>query len=66
MIKMSGKENSLELVDVILKHKPGASVEMISEVISEWGDLFDDQKFTAPESIDVESAAPKGGKRLTR
>jgi hypothetical protein len=66
MIKMSRKENSLELVDVILKHKPGASVEMISEVISEWGDLFDDQKFTASESLDVESAAPKGGQRPVR
>jgi hypothetical protein len=61
MIKMSRKGNPLELVDVILKHKPGASVAMISEVVSEWGDLFDDQKATTQKSIDVESAAPNGG-----
>jgi hypothetical protein len=66
MIKMTRQENPLELVDVILKHKPGASVEMISEVISEWGDLFDDQKFISHESIDVESETSNGGQQLAR
>jgi len=62
MIKMTKRESQQELVDVILKHKPGASVEMISEVISEWGDLFDDRKFAAHEVVLMEAAAPKAKK----
>jgi hypothetical protein len=31
---------------------------MIAEVISEWGDVFDDRRMGAPESIDFESTAP--------
>lgn len=66
MHKMTSKKNPLELADVILKHKPDASVEMISEVLSEWGDLFDDQKFAAAEANNAESAAPKLGPRTAR
>jgi hypothetical protein len=60
MHKMSKKVGPLELADLILKHDPGASLGQISNVISEWGDLFDDQKFSADESTDSEGAAPKG------
>jgi hypothetical protein len=63
---MIRNEISFELADVILKHQPDASVEMISEVISEWGDLFDDHKFAARVSKYVESAAPKSGQRPPR
>jgi hypothetical protein len=59
MRKISKKESPLELANLILKHKPDASVEMMADVISEWGDLFDDQKFSAHESIDIDSAESK-------
>jgi hypothetical protein len=47
-----------KLADLILKHNPCASLEMIANVISEWGDLFDDHRFVDHESIDIESAPP--------
>jgi hypothetical protein len=46
------------LVDLILKHDPNASTEMIAEVISEWGDIFDNQKFGEHKPINIESASP--------
>jgi hypothetical protein len=51
------KKDPLELADLILKHDPDASAEQIATVISEWGNLFDDQKFQTNESIDVEGDA---------
>jgi hypothetical protein len=30
----------------------------MAHVISEWGELFDDQRFGDRQSIDIESAAP--------
>ena len=54
MQKISRKKSPLELVDLILKHNPAASLESISEVISEWGGLFDDQGYDAPDTIDVD------------
>jgi hypothetical protein len=52
------KKSPLEIADLILLHKAGASMEMIANVISEWGDLSDDKKFGGHVSIDIESAAP--------
>jgi hypothetical protein len=52
------KKSPLELAELILKHSPGASMAMIAEVISEWGDVFDDRRMGAQESIDFDSAAP--------
>jgi hypothetical protein len=60
MNNTSNKKSPLELADVIFKHNPGASMEMIADVISEWGDLFDDHRYGTHESIDIESAAPNG------
>jgi hypothetical protein len=51
------KKDPLELEDLILKHDPDASAEQISAVISEWGNLFDDQKFVSNESIGIEGDA---------
>jgi hypothetical protein len=50
------KKDPLELADLVLKHDPGASAEQIAAVISEWENLFDDQKFVFNESIGVEGA----------
>jgi hypothetical protein len=50
------KKDPLELADLVLKNDPGASAEQIAAVISEWGNLFDDQKFVFNESIGVEGA----------
>jgi hypothetical protein len=52
------KKSLHELVDLILKQDPNASTEMIAEVISEWGDIFENQKFGEHEPINIESASP--------
>jgi hypothetical protein len=36
------KKSSVELVNQILQHDPGASVEMIASVLSQWASLVDD------------------------
>jgi hypothetical protein len=51
------KKDPIELSDLILKHDPDATSQQIAEVISEWGNLFDDQKFLPNESIGVEGDA---------
>jgi hypothetical protein len=55
----SNKKKPHELADLILENDPGASLDQIAEVISEWGDLFDDRKFDARGSLDDKPAAPK-------
>jgi hypothetical protein len=58
MPKTNGKTSPHELVDLILKHNPHTSVETIADIISNWGDLFDDHQIGARESIDIETTAP--------
>jgi hypothetical protein len=36
----------IELVDLILEFNPDASMAMITKVISQWGDLFDDRQIS--------------------
>jgi hypothetical protein len=57
------KNSPLELADLILMHNAGASMEMIANVISEWGGLFDDHRYGDRESIDMEHATsqPQSG-----
>jgi hypothetical protein len=51
------KKAPLELANIVLKHDPDASAEQIATVISEWGNLFDDQKFQTNESVGVKGDA---------
>jgi hypothetical protein len=60
MSNIRQKKSPLEIADLILLHNAGASMEMIANVISEWGDLSDDRRFDSQESIDIETAAPNG------
>jgi hypothetical protein len=60
MSSIHKKKSPLELADLILQHNPGASMETITNVISEWGGLFDDHRFRARDSIDMKSAGPTG------
>jgi hypothetical protein len=53
MYKLGKKKSPLELADLILQHNPGASIDMIADIISEWGDLLDDRRFGAHTSIDI-------------
>jgi hypothetical protein len=58
---MSAKKrpkNTDELVDLILKHDPNASVKVITDIISEWGDLFDDHRFGDMQSARDRKAEP--------
>jgi hypothetical protein len=60
MHKISRKRSPLELADLILMHNAGASMEMIANVISEWGGLFDEHRYGNGESIDIERPLPHG------
>ena len=53
------RKKPVELANLLLQNDPGASMDQIADVISEWGDLFDDQKMAAPELVDVKSANVK-------
>lgn len=58
MYTLRRKKSPLELAELILKHNPDASMAMIADVISEWGDIFDDRQLEAQESVDFEDTAP--------
>jgi hypothetical protein len=58
MSNIRQKKSPLEIADLILLHKAGASMEMIANVIREWGDLSDNKKIDGHVSIDIETAAP--------
>jgi hypothetical protein len=58
MSNIRRKKGPHELADLVLKHNPGASIEMIANVITEWGDFSDDQRFGDHEPIEFESPAP--------
>jgi hypothetical protein len=55
------RKDPLELTELILKNHPYASTEQIAGIISDWGNLFDDQRFSFDESVFIESVASKGG-----
>jgi hypothetical protein len=57
MSNVCSKNSPHGLADLILKHDPDASVEMIANVISEWGDIFDHQRRGDRKPSDIESAA---------
>jgi poly(3-hydroxybutyrate) depolymerase len=58
MSNVQSKKTPLELADLILELNPSASMAQIADVISEWGDLFDDHKFAVHGPTDVERATP--------
>jgi hypothetical protein len=58
MSRVCKKKSPLEIADLMLLHNPGASMESIANVISEWGDLSDDHRFG--EAVDLEIAKPNG------
>jgi hypothetical protein len=37
----SRRKSPWELVELLVKHNPGASDELIAEVVSEWGELLE-------------------------
>jgi hypothetical protein len=44
------RKSTNEIVDLILKHDPNVSMQKIADIISEWGDLFDDRRWGAQHS----------------
>lgn len=65
MAKISRNSRPLELAVLILKHNANASPEMLADIISEWGDLFDDQEFPVHNPLKSQDAAPHQYSRLT-
>jgi hypothetical protein len=57
---MGRKMSSVELVDQILHHDPGASVEMIACFLSQWGILLDDNTCAACETEEQQRLHPVG------
>jgi hypothetical protein len=45
---------------LVLKHNLNASLGMTPNVICDWGDVSDNHRLDAQESIDIETAAPNG------
>jgi hypothetical protein len=60
MSSVRRKKGPQELAEFILKHDPNSTLEVIANVISDWGDLSDDRRFDAQKSIDIETATPNG------
>jgi hypothetical protein len=58
MFKDNKRQSPIELADLILEYNPGASMEMIASVISEWGDLFDDRQNEFQNARKRDCAAP--------
>jgi hypothetical protein len=57
MSNLRRKRSPHELADLLLRHDPNASIEVIANVISEWRDFSDDQRFGDHASADLDSAA---------
>jgi hypothetical protein len=66
MTKVRKKKSPQELAALILEHNPGASMEMIANVISEWGGLLDDDLPDERRSTDMQWAEPKAQQRSHR
>jgi hypothetical protein len=58
MSSIQRKKSPYELADLILKHDPGASWETISNVISEWGGLLDNDLPKDGKAMAAEHALP--------
>lgn len=58
MSDVSKKKSPLEIAELMLLHNPGASLQGIANVISEWGDLSDDHRFDNRRTVAIETAAP--------
>jgi hypothetical protein len=63
MSKVRKRKSPQELASLILEHNPGASMEMIASVISEWGGLLDDDLPDERRVTDMEWPAPTGQQR---
>jgi hypothetical protein len=57
---MGRKKTSFELADQLLQHDPGASVEMIATVLSQWRILIDDDTRVACETEEKQRLHPVG------
>ena len=64
MTNVSKKNSPQDLVGLILQANPGASLEMIADIISEWGDEFDDRKFGDYTPIDIDRVSPKNQRQM--
>jgi hypothetical protein len=58
MFNEDKRQSPIELADLILEYNPGASMEMIANVISQWGDLFDDRQNEFQNARKTDCAAP--------
>jgi hypothetical protein len=57
---MGRKMSSVELVDQILHHDPGASVKMVARILSQWGILFNDHNRDPCETEEQQRLHPVG------
>jgi hypothetical protein len=51
----SSQKGSLEIATLILESDPGASAEMIGDVISEWGELIENHASEAKLSTGIKA-----------
>jgi hypothetical protein len=43
------RKRTLELIDLVLLHDPNAPIRLLTDVISDWSDLFDGEQVGAPD-----------------
>jgi hypothetical protein len=55
------RKRTLELIDLVLMHDPKAPIGLLTEVITDWGELFDGEQVGAASN--GSSAAPANQQR---
>jgi hypothetical protein len=49
------RKRTLEIIDLVLMHDPNAPVGLLTDVITDWGDLFDGEQVGTPDSVEKEN-----------
>jgi hypothetical protein len=60
MPKSNRKNGLSHLTNLVLRHSPGASIELLAAITTDWGQLYDDQRLGRQDSIDIEGGTPNG------
>jgi hypothetical protein len=57
------RRRTLELIDLVLMHDPNAPIGLLTDVISDWGDLFDGEQVSKDPTCHPSTSAESPGPR---